>query len=258
MAKEKLYNDLASRYDERYAAEQMIAAQSALVKSIVKLNPQRMLEVGCGTGHWLAVLAEYIPQRFGMDLAMPMLAQARVNDPDAFLLCGDATRLPIKVASLDLMLCFNALHHFAAPLQFIEQAFACLSPGGKLLIVGSDPHGHEQDWYVYQYFEGTYQTDLARFPSFAQTLTWMSEKEFIHLEQVTIERVDKDLIGREVFDDPYLQKHMCSQLALLSDQDYQRGLDNIEQDIQTAEAAGNLVIFRSKFDICMLSGIKSQ
>lgn len=258
MENEKLYNDLAARYDERYAAEQMAAAQIALVKAVVQLNPQRMLEVGCGTGHWLAVLADYIPQRFGMDLAMPMLAHAGENDPDAFLLCGDATQLPVKIASLDLVLCFNALHHFAAPLQFIEQAFACLSPGGKLLIIGSDPHGHEQDWYVYQYFEGTYQTDLARFPGFAQTLTWMSAQEFTNLEQTTIERVDKNLIGREVFEDPYLQKHMCSQLAMLSDHDYQRGLNKIEQDILAAEAAGNLVFFRSKFDICMLSGIKHK
>lgn len=256
MNHENIYNHLAEKFDERYNTGQMADTQSALVKAVIRNKPQRMLEAGCGTGHWLSVLTQYIPQRIGLDLAQPMLAIASEHDPEALLVCADASQLPFETSSFDLILCLNALHHFPDPQRFIECAYACLSSGGILLIVGSDPRGRERDWYVYQYFEGTYQTDLARFPGFPQTLTWMSDQGLIKLEQKKIERIDKRFIGYEILEDPYLQKHMCSQLAMLSPADYQRGLDKINQDIEAAAISNRLLIFRTKFDICLLSGEK--
>ena len=31
-----------------------------------------------------------------------------------------------------------------------------------------DPHGRRESWYVYRYFEGVYERDLARFPTWRQ------------------------------------------------------------------------------------------
>jgi hypothetical protein len=59
-----------------------------------------------------------------------------------------------------------------------------------------------------------------------------------------------------VFDDPYLQKQSCSQLALLSEAEYTTGLAKIEQDIARAERRDEQLEFRTEITIHMWSGRK--
>ena len=53
---------------------------------------------------------------------------------------------------------------------------------GILPIIGMDPHGQRDRSYVYDYFEGTYELDLHRFPPVAQTVAWMKEAGFADLK----------------------------------------------------------------------------
>ena len=141
----------------------------------------RILEVGCGTGKWLADLSASTlyakaSRVFGLDLSMGMLRQAHRREPPLRLTRGRAEQLPFPAATFDLVYCVNAIHHFDRPRAFISEACRLLRPGGRLAVIGMDPHGRRESWYVYRYFEGVYETDLRRFPSWADVAGWMATR----------------------------------------------------------------------------------
>jgi SAM-dependent methyltransferase len=248
------YDRLAPTYDRRFADGDQPRIAAALHALAHEQNAERILEVGCGTGHWLAGLASAARQVHGLDLSAGMLAQARRRHGAFFLARGRAGRLPYAPATFDLVYCVNALHHFEDPAAFVLEARRLLRPGGALAVIGTDPHSRQDAWYVYDYFPGTLQTDLARFPSSGAVLDWMAGAGFRRATWRPVDRIHDLKMGRAVLDDPFLQKQSCSQLALLSDQDYAAGLRRIEAALAHAEASGETAVFHSDLTLAMLTG----
>ncbi len=183
-----------------------------------------------------------------------MLRQAQRRAAYLRLVRGTATRLPFARDRFDLVFCVDAVHHFGEPRAFIAQAFRILKPGGGLAIVGSDPR-HDR-WYVYDYFESAYATDLARFPPRETLAEWMGAEGFGQVELQAVEHIQAIHIGRQVLKDPFLRKNSCSQLALLRDAAYRDGVAKISNDLSNAESRGELPVFRTELFIHMLVGYK--
>jgi SAM-dependent methyltransferase len=228
----------------------------AIQKIVEDRKPSNILEVGCGTGHWLEILASSVPERYGLDSSFGMLSQANQRTNPAHLVQGYAQNLPYTDDRFDMILVVNALHHFNAPVEFISEAYRLLRLEGILVIIGGDHLDSRDDWYIYKYFEGTYETDLARFPSWDTIEHWMMNAGFKGLTGDIVEQVVDHKYGRDVLQDPFLEKHMCSQLALLSDQDYEQGLRRIEASLTQAEASGEILVFPAEFTFRMLRGEK--
>jgi ubiquinone/menaquinone biosynthesis C-methylase UbiE len=248
------YDQIAPVYDHRFTAGRMTGIAAALQALAGALRPRRILEVGCGTGHWLAGLLPTTGQLCGLDLSAGMLQQAQKRDVPLDLVCGRASQLPYPDATFDLVCCVNALHHFQHQRVFIGEARRLLKPGGALAVAGMSPPGHRDCWYLYRYFEGTYEADLARFPSWGKALDWMAGASFERIEWNVVEWIRKLHHGRAVWADPFLDKNSTSQLALLSDEAYAAGLDRIETALATAEATGQTLPFPVDLQIAMLVG----
>jgi SAM-dependent methyltransferase len=210
--------------------------------------------VGCGTGHWLAGLRPVSAQLYGLDLSAGMLAQAQQREGALSLVRGRAGQIPLPDASIDLVCCVNAIHHFQQQPGFVAEARRVLHPGGVLAVIGMDPRAHRDRWYLYDYFPGTYETDLARFPSWGTVLDWMAASGFQQVEWRFVEQIVDHKVGRSVLDDPYLQKEAVSQLTLLSDTAYAAGLARIETALTAAEAAGETLTFPTDLLLAMLAG----
>jgi len=255
------YAPLASTYHQRYAFSPLEGVAAALRALAQHLAPQHILEVGCGTGRWVTELAaDY--RISGLDLSYAMLQQAHLQGEQqpslrTGLVCGTAETLPFPNATFDLVFCANALHHFDAPQTFISEAWRTLRPGGALAVVGQNPRGMRDRWYVYDYFEGTYQTDLRRFPSWGTTLDWMVTCGFEQITLQPVEHIVDTKQGRQVLNDPFLQKHAVSQLALLSDEAYATGMQRIRADLDQAEARGETLAFPTDLLLSLLVGRKS-
>lgn len=117
----------------------------------VRLEPQRILDVGCGRGEGLLALARQYPQAqlVGVDAAVAVVRRARETlappsrgffarmlgsgaEPIAALVAADAQALPLAGASVDLVWSNLALHWFASPQQAIEEWYRVMRPGALL------------------------------------------------------------------------------------------------------------------------------
>jgi ubiquinone/menaquinone biosynthesis C-methylase UbiE len=248
------YDRIAPSYNQRFVGGGMRGTAAALRALAEGADAERILEVGCGTGHWLATLHPVSSQLYGLDLSAGMLEQAGRRQAPLALVRGRAGHLPFPDRCFDLVYCVNAIHHFQQQRTFVFEARRLLRRGGVLAVAGMDPRIHRGRWYVYDYFEGTYETDLARFPSSGTVLDWMAEAKLERVEWRWVERILDQKRGRAVFDHPFLQKDSCSQLALLSDEAYAAGLDRIEAALASAEAEGETLIFSTDLLLAMVVG----
>jgi ubiquinone/menaquinone biosynthesis C-methylase UbiE len=75
---------------------------------VAELASKRILEVGCGTGHWLREFTKWgsrVENVWGIDLLRDRLSKARAScSPEIRLQCGSAAELPFPDATFDLVL----------------------------------------------------------------------------------------------------------------------------------------------------------
>jgi len=101
-------------------------------------SPVRVLDLGCGTGHFAARLAaRYAGARItGLDIADGMLRHARARADVAGLewVCGDAEQLPLAAGSVDLLFSSLALQWCEHAGSAFREIARVLAPGGQALV----------------------------------------------------------------------------------------------------------------------------
>lgn len=120
-----------------------------------------VLDIACGTGYGSNILRlGGAKQVLGIDLSSEALAYAATQWGAAGLLCGDAHALPLKSASLDVVVSFETIEHLAEPKRFLLEAARVLKPDGDLIL--STPNrnvvspGSVKPFSPYHTFEPTY------------------------------------------------------------------------------------------------------
>jgi SAM-dependent methyltransferase len=171
------YDHVAPEFDRRYALYDYAGIRRSLLAFVADRERPRVLEIGCGTGRWLSVLASEGCDVAGLDPSDEMLAIAR-DRVKGDLRRGTAEALPWEGASFDRVIYVNALHHFVDPPRALQETWRVLRPGGRLLSIGLDPHQGAGRWYVYDYFPETLTADLARFPSRELRESWLAGAGF--------------------------------------------------------------------------------
>ncbi len=120
----------AALYDQKHAFVYQFGQEL-----VALLDPQageRILDLGCGTGHLTHKLAATGAQVTGLDKAPTMLEQARLTYPDLTWVVGDASQFSFAQA-FDGIFSNAALHW----VTHAEQAVICiaqaLKPGGRFV-----------------------------------------------------------------------------------------------------------------------------
>ena len=102
---------------------------------------ERVLDLGCGAGRFVAALREAGADPVGVELAEAALARARRAAPGADLRLVEADgSLPLGHAEVDLVWCSEVLEHVADTVAFLTEVRRVLRPGGRLLLTVPD-HG---------------------------------------------------------------------------------------------------------------------
>ncbi len=251
------YDKIASDYNQRYPATQQWERGQALLELAKGLKAKTILEVGSGTGYWLNLLGQVTQGLYGLDYSMGMIQQARQQPVDLNLARGTGTQLPYQSGTFDLIYCVDAIHHFGDHRAFIREAFRLLRPNGALAIIGHDPHSVDtSSWYIYNYFDTVYVTDLLRYPAGTSIAKWMEQDGFKDISSQTVEQIKNIHVGDAVLKDPFIKHNATSQLALLSEETYQAGVKRINEALVEAKEKNERIVFRSEINVKMFLGYK--
>jgi SAM-dependent methyltransferase len=238
MARRVDYDDIAQTYDRRYQENDYSGVQMALDAFVGKHVKQCVLEVGCGTGHWLRSFESIGIRATGLDPSTQMLAYAKTQSPRAALVRGSAERLPFASESFDRVFCINALHHFQDKVAFSTEAMRVLRSSGLMMTVGLDPHAGVDQWYIYEYFDHVSEIDRRRYPSSSQIREWMRAAGFTDCVTREIQHLPVRLEARAALEQGRLGKNVTSQLGVLTDEEYRQGIARVREAIETAEVRG--------------------
>lgn len=130
----KSFGDAADSYDEFAKIQHRVAAQ--LLSQCPIDHKQHVLDLGCGTGYCLPVLAQRYSkaQITGADLSQGMLDFAHGSFPQFQYEIADAENLPFVPESFDLIFSNFAVQWCDDFSQVLKQAYSVLKPGGHLLL----------------------------------------------------------------------------------------------------------------------------
>jgi SAM-dependent methyltransferase len=92
---------------------------------------ERVLDLGCGAGRFVAALRDHGADAVGVDLAEGALERARRNVPGAEFL---ATTAELPDSSVDLVWCSEVLEHVPDTAGLLSEARRVLRTGGRLLV----------------------------------------------------------------------------------------------------------------------------
>lgn len=130
----------AQRYAHWYATlygQRVDMAERALLGALLVHFPTatRVLEVGCGTGHFTAWLATQGWWVVGLDRAPAMIAEAQHHCPGMPLILGDAHHLPCRSGAVDLVVLITTLEFLERPVAALAEAARVACQGIVLVVL---------------------------------------------------------------------------------------------------------------------------
>jgi len=226
------YDKVAAQYDARYQRNDysgVAHALAAFVENARRASSWNVLEVGCGTGHWIRFFRDSATHIVGLDPSRGMLEIARTRLPDGRLIRAAAEALPCRTASFDRIFCVNALHHVTDPAAFFREARRALTDGGRVLTIGLDPHAGRDRWWVYDYFPTALIEDRRRYLSAARIRELMEAAGFTCCDTCEVQHIPARMTVGEAARRGFLDRASTSQLMVISQAEYDAGLKQIHR-----------------------------
>jgi SAM-dependent methyltransferase len=135
MAPTASYDEIADWYENEFLGGDPLGLRGIL-RDLLGPGQGVCLEVGCGTGVHAATVRELGWTPVGVDISSRMLSYARDRLPTAR---ADATRLPIRDASLPAVIAMMVHTDMPAYPDVLREAARVLRPGGVFVHVGVHP-----------------------------------------------------------------------------------------------------------------------
>lgn len=138
------FEQASGGYDRFTQLQRDIGAELLERLALFRLQPRRILDVGCGTGWLTRQLMDQYPkaQVYALDLSTGMLNQAAQHNRwrrKMGRICGDAESLPLRNHQFDLVFSNLALQWCARLGEVFSEFQRVLNPGGLLMFSSFGP-----------------------------------------------------------------------------------------------------------------------
>ncbi len=143
---QRFFNDIAEKWDSlKQDVFGNFNLNNRIIEKVEKCGVA--VDLGCGTGELLLLLASKADHLIGVDSSPNMLKQAKKKtaslNSKVDLRLGEMEHLPIRDGKADLAVASMVLHHLVMPSAGIREIRRILKPGGRLLITDFEKHDIE-------------------------------------------------------------------------------------------------------------------
>ena len=117
----------------------------------VLLSGAKILDLGCGTGHFAKYIQSKGFEAHAVDPSVKMLEFARANFPDINFLEGVASSLPFPDNYFDLVISIEVLRYLDTTdvKQAYSEMYRVLKPGGRILITHVNKYATDGYYFFY-------------------------------------------------------------------------------------------------------------
>lgn len=137
---DKRYQEIARFYNDVYYGNVKPVRRpsnhlSRLADRLHIASGQRILDVACGTGGWLAICAERGAKVSGIDISGRAIEICRQLIPEGEFHTGLAETLPFPDNQFDWVTCLGSLEHFLDQKAALREMERVAKPNGQFLIL---------------------------------------------------------------------------------------------------------------------------
>jgi SAM-dependent methyltransferase len=131
---------LVSGWSEAGLRRRVAAFERLLERGLIPAGA-RVLDLGCGAGTYVRLLAKRGHPTVGMDYSLPSLARAAAADParSSPYLAGEAYALPFAVGTFQVVLCVGVFQALADPERALGEIARVLASGGVAVVEALNP-----------------------------------------------------------------------------------------------------------------------
>jgi ubiquinone/menaquinone biosynthesis C-methylase UbiE len=236
------YDNIAEEYARLRKSD--INAVESLIQGGGLSNTSTVLEIGCGTGNYIAAVQGFTGSRcFGIDPSKGMIQQAKQKiNGVTFSVCS-SENLHFEVGFFDFVFSVDVIHHITDRARYFSEAFRVLKPGGLLATLTDSDETIRKRMPLAFYFPETIEHDLKRYPDIRE------------LKQYS-RKVGFQVGSEEVVETPYTLNNIdrfsqkaFSCLKLISEESFIKGIETMKRDLEAAPiqcVSRNFVLWNKK------------
>ncbi|WP_291569268.1 class I SAM-dependent methyltransferase [Clostridium sp. UBA4548] len=131
----KSYNEKADDYDKTFDGKFTVKFKELLLREITIENNSSILDVGCGNGTFLKMLANnYNIEGYGIDISEKMIENAKKRCPRMTFEVSGCEYTPFRNQMFHVVTVCASYHHFPDIKAFAKEVSRILKPKGLLYI----------------------------------------------------------------------------------------------------------------------------
>ncbi|SHM46208.1 class I SAM-dependent methyltransferase [Gracilibacillus kekensis] len=226
------YSAIADRYDHNQFRVDEIQHDKDLKNYLNNYHQQeyQVLDLSCGTGNYLVKQHHFLKDLpikwFGLDASEEMLRIAKEKNGHVTFDHANAEKMPYHSEMFDFIINNYAFHHYLDKNQVIDEVYRIMKKEAVFKMHNIAIHQMPK-WWVYHYFPSAYTEDAQRFLEKDMIYHELKTRGFevkmhIHYRMEEIKVVDYLKLA---------ENRDISVLTLISDQDYQEGLEKMKFDL---------------------------
>jgi ubiquinone/menaquinone biosynthesis C-methylase UbiE len=184
------YDRVSNAYDTTRRPD--VRLTEAIQERLRLEHGKKYLDLGCGTGNYLAEFAALGYAMTGLDLSEGMLRVAREKSPSSDFICAPAEKMPVPSESMAGAFSCLAVHHFEDLEMMAREVHRVLEPNARFVIFTTEP-SQTQTFWLNEYFGELMRSSESLMPPVTRLVTVLQHAGF-HPVNVSTWDIPEDMV----------------------------------------------------------------